>query len=190
MQNPNTSRALDLGNCSFDTARLMVKEWHSLSPCDWRPQELGDVVASLLTEPVTRSLPTSWQGSYTPERARGWIEQRNREGTTLLVIDKRTRRPVGVTILMEPQADKDASGREVRVGYLLAEDAWGQGIASELVKGFVAWCREQASISSIAGGVAPDNPASRRVLQKNGFQLVRTEGDTTQGEQLFRLNLP
>ena len=43
-------------------------------------------------------------------------------------------------------------------------------------------------ISSIAGGVALDNPASRRVLQKNGFLLVENEEELDQDEQLFRLS--
>lgn len=143
----------------------------------------------MLTEPVTRSLPASWQGSYTTERAREWIEERDEEGATLLVIDRLTRRPVGLMILSETQSEQDNGGREVRLGYLLSEDAWGQGIASELVSGFVGWCREQTSISSITGGVALDNPASMRVLQKNGFQLVQRENETAQDEQIYRLRL-
>ena len=92
-------------------------------------------------------------------------------------------------ILLETQAEEHNGDREVRLGYLLAEDAWGQGIASELVSGFVGWCREQTSVSSIAGGVALDNPASRRVMQKNGFELVQRDGEIAQDEQLYRLRL-
>lgn len=183
------SRSLLLKNCAFETPRLLVKEWHLLSSGDWQQQELGQVVAALLTEPVTRSLPTSWHGSYTPDRAREWIKQRDREGATLLVIDKLTQRPVGLLILLQMRAEEEDGDREVRLGYLLAEDAWGQGIASELVRGFVGWCRNQTSISSIAGGVALDNPASRRVLQKNSFQLVQSQDEIAQDEQLYRLRL-
>lgn len=178
-----------LRNCTFETQRLLVKEWHSLSSSDWQQQELPKVVAALLTEPVTRSLPTPWQGSYTTERAREWITQRDRESATLLVIDKLTRRPVGLMILSETQAEENSGGREVRLGYLIAEDAWGQGIASELVGGFVRWCREQTSVSSIGGSVALDNAASRRVLRKNGFQLAQNEDEISDDEQLYRLRL-
>ena len=107
----------------------------------------------------------------------------------MLVIDRLTQRPVGLMILLETQAEEHNGDREVRLGYLLAEDAWGQGIASELVSGFVGWCREQTSVSSIAGGVALDNPASRRVMQKNGFELVQRDGEIAQDEQLYRLRL-
>jgi ribosomal-protein-alanine N-acetyltransferase len=176
-------------DCSFVTQRLLVKEWHSLSAEDWERQPLGHVVAALLTEPVTRWLPTSWQGPYTKERARRWIEERDGEGATLLIIDRSSGAPVGLVILSESNSQDVAGGIEVRLGYLLAEPAWGKGIASELLSGFVAWCRQQAAISRIVGGVDPDNVASQRVLEKNGFLRVQNTDQVTQDEWIFRLNL-
>lgn len=175
--------------CAFETERLLVKEWHALSSRDWQQQDLASVVATMLTEPVTRSLPASWQGSYTVERARKWIEERDREGTTLLVVDKSAKQAVGFMILFETDAENGGDGIEVRLGHLLSESAWGQGFASELVRGFVSWCRKQASISSIAGGVARENTPSKRVLEKNGFRLEQHEDESVQDEQLFRLHL-
>jgi len=177
-----------LRDCTFETQRLLVKEWHSLSPSDWQQEDIAEVVASILTEPVTRSLPSSWQGSYSVDRASEWIKGRDREGTTLLVIDKFTNQAVGLMVLFAMQAEEGNGQADVRLGYLLSEDTWGRGIASELVNGFVSWCRGQESISSIAGGVAHDNIASKRVLEKNGFQLVRSGDDVAQGEQLYRLS--
>ncbi len=142
----------------------------------------------MLTEPVTRSLPSTWQGAYTLERAREWIDERDREGTTLLVIGKSTRQAIGLMILLEMQAEGDINYLDIRLGYLLSESSWGKGIASELVDGFVEWCREQTSISSIVGGVALDNPASARVLQKNGFHLSH-EDSIAQDEQIYRLSV-
>ncbi len=142
----------------------------------------------MLTEPVTRSLPPSWQGHYTVERAREWVKERDEEGATLLIIEKATKQAIGLMILFETAAE-DGSGTEVRLGYLLSESAWGKGLASELVRGFVGWCRDQASISSIAGGVAQDHPASRRVLEKNGFRFVQRDSEIAEGEDVFRLQL-
>ncbi|WP_089938303.1 GNAT family N-acetyltransferase [Candidatus Entotheonella palauensis] len=175
--------------CAFETERLLVNEWHAISSRDWPQQDLAYAVATMLTEPVTRSLPVSWQGSYTVERAREWIEERDREGTTLVVVDKSTKQAVGLMILFETDAEDGGDGIEVRLGYLLSESAWGQGFASKLVRGFVGWCRGQTSIASIAGGVAQDNLASKRVLEKNGFRLVQSEGEVVQDEQFFRLQL-
>ncbi len=92
----------------------------------------------MLPVPVTRSLPPPWQGPYSVTRAQQWVEERDKEGTTLLVVDKQVNQPVGLMILFETE---DIYGFEVRLGYLLAEPAWGKGFASELVRGFVGWCR-------------------------------------------------
>jgi ribosomal-protein-alanine N-acetyltransferase len=175
--------------CTFGTARLVVKEWHSHSPSDWQERDLPRVVSAMLTEPVTRSLPSGWHGSYTTERAHEWIKERDRESTNLLVVDKSTQQAVGLMILSEMQAEVGNDYIDVRLGYFVSEDSWGQGIASELVDGFVTWCRAQTSISSIAGGVALDNPASQRVLRKNGFRLSQGEDEVAQDEQTYRLRL-
>ena len=103
-----------------------------------------------MTEPVTRALPRDWQGEYAGERALDWIRARDVEGSTLLVVKRASRRAIGLVILFEVK--RDEGGVDVRLGYLLAESAWRQGFASELIRGFVGWCREQAPIRSITGG--------------------------------------
>ena len=171
--------------CRFITQRLLVGEWHSLSAEDWTQQDLADVVKSIMTARVTQSLPAAWQGPYTLERAYEWILDRDREGVALLVIKRSSRTPVGLVILFERDYER-VGGTEVRLGYLVAESAWGIGLASELVQGFVDWCR-QVGVASIVGGVARDNLSSRRVLEKNGFVCdPSTEAAT---EQLFELRL-
>ena len=144
------------------------------------------VVAGILTEPVTRTLPAAWHGAYSEERARDWIAERDREGATLLVAEKASANPVGLVILLESPSE---DGTELRLGYLLAEASWGKGVASELVDGLVQWCRAQAEIRSLAGGVAPDNPASKRVLEKNGFRSSGLAGEGDGSEEILRLIL-
>jgi len=172
-------------SCVFETDRLQIREWHSVSwPAHWE-DELAGIVAGILTEPVTRTLPVSWHGAFTRERARDWIGERDREAATLIVVEKATANPIGLVTLFEtPSGD----GMEMRLGYLLAEASWGMGFATELVDGLVRWCRVQPTIRSLAGGVAPNNPASKRVLEKNGFlpSEVASEGDR---EEILRLIL-
>ncbi|MDJ0976200.1 MAG: GNAT family N-acetyltransferase [Planctomycetota bacterium] len=155
--------------CSFETSRLDV--------ATWQPQraDLIAAVMSILTEATTSSLPAPWQGAYDEQRASAWIASRDAEGPTLLVVDRAAQQPVGLLILFE-EGTPDA--RHVRLGYVLAEPAWGRGLATELVAGFVAWCRALPDIASITGGVEAGNAASARVLEKNGFRMVaRAEGD-------------
>lgn len=66
------------------------------------------------------------------------------------------------------------------------QSAWGQGLASELVRGFVDWCRT-VKIAALVGGVERDNIPSQRVLEKNGFVIQPTAED--HGELFFKLRL-
>ena len=169
-------------SCAFETDRLQTKEWHSLSwPLRYK-DDLASIVAGILTEPVTKTLPVAWHGAFSEERARDWIAERDREGAGLLVVEKATGNPVGLVILFEIPSD---DGIEVRLGYVLAEASWNLGFATELVEGLVRWCRAQPSIRSLAGGVAPDNPASRRVLEKNGFCPGELAGEDGGGEEMI-----
>ena len=175
--------------CAYDTDRLLVREWHSAGRDEWSAQDLARFVVEAMTEPVTHSLPPSWQGPYTQERARDWIAERDGEGPTLLIVERSTHQAIGLMILFESTAENQVAGVDVRLGYLLAESAWGKGLASELIAGFVAWCRADSRIESLAGGVDRDNVASARVLEKNGFRAVTGDPADPGDDRLFELNL-
>lgn len=180
---------MPLTDCAFETPRLLVKEWHSLTPDEWRATDLSEVVAAMLTPAVTQTLPEPWQGDYTPTRASDWVRERDAEGVTLLAIDKSDGERVGLVILAieDDPTGGSIEGASLRLGYLLAEASWGQGFASELVTGLVAWCRERR-VGAIAGGVDEHNAASIRVLEKNGFEL-QPGAEVGPGELLYRLVL-
>ncbi len=59
-----------------------------------------------------------------------WIADRDHEGTTLLVVEKSSRTPVGVIILFESTREGTCTV-DLRLGYLLSEDSWGQGFACD-----------------------------------------------------------
>lgn len=172
------------GACHFRTDRLDVAEWHNIALPAGR--ELAHVLPDLLTPATTRALPPAWHGDYDRARAASWIRERDDESATLMVLDRATGDPLGLVILFEIEAGDPSGGVELRLGYLLAESAWGRGLGTELVAGLVEWCRSEPRIRSIAGGVEPDNAASARVLTKNGFT---TAGVPTEGEQIYELVL-
>ena len=168
--------------CSFETDRLRVDEWRSLA--ERASLDRVTLVTELLTEEVTASLPEPWRGAYSADRARDWIDERDAEGTTLLVLETASHRGIGLVILFESGS---ADAVEVRLGYLLARSAWGQGFGTELLRGLVGWCRGQSGIGSLCGGVERENVASRRVLEKAGFTL---EDSADGGDEVFyRLEL-
>ena len=164
---------------TFETKRLSVRGWHEAG-ADGAVADLPTVISEMLTEPVTRWLPADWQGAYTRARAEAWIADRDAEGLVLLVVDREAGQPLGLMLVFEEAVD--GGGVHVRVGYLLAENAWGQGYGGELLGGLVTWCRERGDVRSIIGGVAPENTASIRLLERHGFILdagVAPDGDLT-----------
>lgn len=64
------------------------------------------------------------------------------------------------------------------VGYWFGRPYWGQGYATEALRGFVS---EARALGALQAGHFADNPASGRVLQKGGFAYT---GET---ENLFSI---
>ncbi|BCB42057.1 hypothetical protein VagYM19_12470 [Vibrio alginolyticus] len=61
------------------------------------------------------------------------------------------------------------SESEAHIGYLLSEEYWGKGLASELLKSFIEEIVETESWLKLVGGVEKSNVASANLLKKLGF---------------------
>jgi ribosomal-protein-alanine N-acetyltransferase len=82
----------------------------------------------------------------------------------------------GATLLGSTGLDPEAPGT-ASTGYVLATDAWGQGLATEVLRAMVEQARA-AGLRRLSACVHPSNVASIRVLEKCG--LARTgEGSPT-----------
>lgn len=57
----------------------------------------------------------------------------------------------------------------VTIGYFLAEDHWGKGIATESVRNLVEFLFTEVEVNRIQAEVMPGNWVSKKVLLKNGF---------------------
>ena len=145
-----------------------------LSVCDWRPtlgepsarERLEAELSAVLTPRVLEHLPPPLQLGDDANAVSAWVDARAAEGEVLLIERRDAGKLIGLMILA---FDPDAEGRpKAHIGYLLAEAAWGQGIASELLNGLVS-AMQAAGWMRLVGGVGKANPASARVLQKAGF---------------------
>jgi RimJ/RimL family protein N-acetyltransferase len=56
------------------------------------------------------------------------------------------------------------------IGYWVGEPYWGRGIATEATRAVIDYIFSQTDIALVAGAARVVNPASRRVLEKCGFQ--------------------
>ena len=63
-------------------------------------------------------------------------------------------------------------GREI--GYVLSKDYWGQGLMPEAVKAVMDWLFHEVGLDFIMVGHFDWNGQSRRVVEKCGFQYIKT----------------
>ncbi len=72
---------------------------------------------------------------------------------------------------------------EAEIKYALARDHWGQGLATEAVRGMLAYAAERLGLERVIATVAPGNTASQRVLAKVGMTagpiVVNDDGSRT-----------
>lgn len=84
-------------------------------------------------------------------------------------------------------------GMHRELGYLLARDMWGQGLATELARALVKWhfAHPDPHLSrDLLGFAHVENRASRRVLEKVGF-IPTHEGDWQgQPHAFYRMTPP
>ncbi len=81
-------------------------------------------------------------------------------------------------------------GSAAEIGYILAEQFWGRGYATEATRALVDWAEAQRDIGRISATCHPDNIASSRVIEKAGLHLEGRLEDATSWPQLQRSNGP
>ena len=84
--------------------------------------------------------------------------------------------------------NEDVAKCSAEIGYWLGEPFWGQGIATRAVGAVVTWGFNTFDIVRIYASVFEWNPASCRVLEKNGFvfeglarRSIIKDGETIDG---------
>lgn len=74
------------------------------------------------------------------------------------------------------------SDGEARIGYGVAPTHCGRGAASAAVGEVVAWAKADARVQRLYAETGIDNPASQKVLVRNGFSQVGRRTDPEDGD--------
>lgn len=77
----------------------------------------------------------------------------------------------------------------VEVGYAFAQEAWGQGFATEATGAFVSIAQSHYKLSELGAITLKGNDASTRVLEKNGFVFERWVEHSTGPHKFLRRRL-
>ena len=149
-----------------ETARMLLER---LRP-EHGPEQLG-----LLLDP--RVSATLWVASEPPterdviEGLRAKVDHWERHGFGMwLLRDRETGDVLGRGGL---QYTYTAGLHEVEAGWAIVPERWGQGLATELAGACVEVAFEQLDLLQIVAFTLPDNVASRRVMEKAGFEYER-----------------
>ena len=67
---------------------------------------------------------------------------------------------------------KDKNCREI--GYVLSKDYWGRGLMPEAVSAVIDWLFNEVQLDFIIVGHFDRNAQSKRVVEKCGFQYIKT----------------
>ena len=173
------------GSIAFETDRLRVSDWRNDRPNPAPQDALRGELSRLLTPAVLHPLPEPLQLADEQDAIDRWIAERNRESDVYLVRERHSSELVGLLILAAFREGDTAE--TLHLGYLIAEPCWGRGYATELLSGLVQHLRTAAPSLLLHAGVGVDNPGSRRVLEKAGFQRVEALCNTD--TEVFTLTL-
>lgn len=141
---------------AMDPSRITLREF--------RPTDAGDLFSWAGDDRVTRSI--AWKTLTSEQEALTFIEEvcMPHPWRRSICIDDRS---IGF-ISVFPGSGKDRCRADI--GYALAAEFWGQGIASNAVKMAIPQVfRDFPELERLQAYVDVENKASQRVLKKTGF---------------------
>lgn len=132
----------------------------------WTREDIPFLVRHANNQKVSATLRDAFPYPYTLEDAKNWIALQEKLQTTndfaILLNDE----PIG-GIGIIPK--KDVYRKTIEIGYWLGEDFWNKGIATEAVKLILIYIDKHFDAVRIVAAIFSNNPASMKVLEKNGF---------------------
>lgn len=103
----------------------------------------------------------------TLEDSRRMVQDFIASGAVWAIVEKRTGHVIGFASLHKDDARYTANAR--KLGYTLAEEAWGQGYATETARELIRYAFEELNCQVLSVTHFPFNQKSKRVIKKLGF---------------------
>ena len=83
---------------------------------------------------------------------------------------KITETQMGNFIVVAKLEIKEKDSTEAEIGYLILPEFWGKGIVSKVAKRLLEIAKSKHQLKKVFAIIDPENIASRKILEKNGFQ--------------------
>ena len=140
---------------------------------EWTSADTGTLIA--LCNAVDRTfLSDRLPYPYTEADADWWLgmvaENDGKEGIWRAIV---VNEQIVGSISVERMADENHAVGSI--GYMILTPFWSQGIGTEAVRQICKIAFRELALERIIGEVFPENLASARVLEKNGFRLEETK---------------
>ena len=159
------NKHIDITNVVLTTDRLILRPW--------RETDLEDFYEYARVDGVGQMAGWNPHGSIAESRD---ILSRFIAGKKVFALEHQGKviGSLGVEEYKEknyPELDA-LEGREI--GYVLSKDYWGQGLMPEAVRAVIGWLFGEEKLDFVMVGHFDWNNQSRRVIEKCGFQYIKT----------------
>ena len=134
----------------------------------WIMEDLSPLVTLANNIKISRTMRDHFPFPYTPEIGLDWISFNSSIHPPLhyaIVVDNNLAGGAGII----PKTD--VNRKSVEIGYWLGEPYWGKGIGTKAVKQLTDYILKNLDVVRITAEVFSNNPASMKVLEKNGYFL-------------------
>ncbi|HZC73694.1 MAG TPA: GNAT family N-acetyltransferase [Jatrophihabitans sp.] len=148
-------------------ARVQILRTQRLVLTSWLPSDVDELLA-VHSDPETMSFVRHGRPETRDETASlidRYISEDAQAGYTKWRLTDLDDRLVG-----RAGFGRYGDGREL--GYTIRRALWGNGLATEIAAALVTWHSVHAAGVPLYACVARENPASRRVLRKIGFETI------------------
>lgn len=127
-----------------------------------------NAVYHLMTkEDVQRFLPDRFENRQEVEEIVEWLISNYSKMQPVRLTYKMVQDKHLVGLISYGPLPSDKSKKEI--SYVIDPVLWGKGYASEAVKVFLPWLKERLHIEEVYAEAMPENMASVKILEKNGF---------------------
>ena len=171
------------GTAELWTERLLLRRY--------RPEDAEQLYLYLGSDPAMYQY-SGWNPYATPEMAqetvRRFIDSYDNEHVYSWVID-------ADDVVVGTIGAYDYENDRIEVGFSVKRAFQGRGLATEALQKVLKYLTENEGIPCVTAWCASDNTGSRRVLEKSGMQLIRTEkdglkvGEKTYDKLVFEYNI-
>ena len=132
----------------------------------WKRSDQSRLTSLANNQHIANFLMDSFPHPYTDKDAEHWIDLCLEENKNLLLAIERKGELIGG---IGGHFKDDIHRYNAELGYWIAEHYWGKGIITKTIEHFCSYLFSKYKINRIYADVFSTNPASGRVLEKNGF---------------------